>query len=172
MADEAFCATATEAANALAMRDANTLLALSRADMIVCAEIAVEYFPGCETREVLEGHGVSGPDLLVNVVDEPEYLVHLRGATEELDSGSMQILGVGTCGPDSPGQRTYHLSWTAAVTDGDGTATQVLGSFEFNLVDTWRIVLFYVGTQESWEAEQPDPLHESFCEAGRTPWLD
>ena len=168
--DETFCATAAQAANALGARDADALLALSRADRIVCAEMAPGAIAGCESNDVLEGHGVSGPDLVTTLVSEDEYLVRLQGLTTEIVPGSMQLFGVGTCGPNQPDRRTYHLSWTADVNDADGTVIPIVGSFEFNFVDEWRIVLFYVGTLEDWQAAPNDPFTESFCEAGRTPW--
>lgn len=161
---------ATAVANALASRDADALLSLSRIDTIVCAEMRVEYFPGCAEQEVLTGHGVSGPDLIVQILPEAEYLDALHSMTEGLDAATLEIIGVGTCGPNEPGQRTYHLSWTATHSEGDAASTPVVGSFESLFVDDWRIVLSYFGTLEDWTAQENDPFTDSFCEAGQTPW--
>jgi hypothetical protein len=177
--DEAFCATATEAAVAVSRRDARQLMALSRSDSIRCADVAPEYFPGCQTDDVLEGYGLSGADFTVELVDEEAYLDALKGLTggradsfvDEIGDAQLQIVGVGTCGPDEPTRRTYHLAFTTALVGAGGTAERVVGSFEFAFRDgQWRIVLMYLDTLERWQAEQADPLHEAFCAAGRSPW--
>ncbi len=146
--------------------------------MIVCDDVVPEYFPECETSATLHGYGLSGPHFLVHLVNENAYVDHLRTITGRVDpsfsdehgDGAVRIIGVGTCGPDVPGRRTYHLAWTAAHRQADGETERVLGSFEFTFADDWRIALTYVGTLAEWRAEQADPLHEAFCEAGRTPW--
>jgi len=177
--DDAFCDVATAAANALADGDADALLELSRLDTINCDDVAIAYFPQCETSAVLRGYGLSDPQFLVQFVDEHAYVDHLGAITgridpsfsDELGDGALSVIGIGTCGPDLPGRRTYHLAWTAAHRRADGDSQRVLGSFEFTLVDDWRIALTYVGTFAEWRTEHPDPFEESFCEAGRTPWL-
>jgi len=178
VADEAFCATATEVIEALQSADVGRLFALSQEDRLVCAELAVEYFPACETDDVLVGHALSGPDFLVEVVDEDGYRRQLEAITSHIDpsysddlgDGGVRVIGVGTCGPDVPGRRTYHLAWTAAVSEAGAPAVRLLGSFEFTFEDDWRIALWYLGPLEEWELEQPDPLELAFCEAGGTPW--
>jgi hypothetical protein len=176
--DEAYCDVATGAANAFAAGDDEALLELSRVDTIDCDEVAAEYFPDCEPGGVLQGYGLSDPHFLVRFVDENAYSDHLDTITgrvdlsfsDDLGDGSLRIIGVGTCGPDVPGRRTYHLAWTIAYRQGDGDTERVLGSFEFTFADDWRIALTYVGTLAEWRTEQADPLHQAFCEAGRTPW--
>jgi hypothetical protein len=176
--DEAFCDVATEAANALAAGDDEALLGLSRVDTIDCDVVAVEYFPECDTNAVLRGYGLSDPEFLVDLVDERAYIDHLDTITgsvdpsfsDELGDGALRVIGVGTCGPDVPGRRTYHLAWTAAHRRADSDAERVLGSFEFTFADDWRIALTYMGTFAEWRTEHADPLHEAFCQAGRTPW--
>jgi hypothetical protein len=177
--DEVFCATATDAASAVARGDARQLLALSRSDTIRCADVAQEYFPGCATDDVLEGHGLSDAGFIVELVSEPAYLDALERITaggadsfvDEIGDGEMQVIGVGTCGPDDPSRRTYHLAFTTALGAAGGTEERVVGSFEFGFRDgQWRIVLMYLDTLERWEAEQADPFREAFCAAGRSPW--
>ena len=177
--DEAFCATAVEAIEALQSADAEALFALSREDRLVCAKLNRDYFPGCETDDVLVGHGSSGANFVVEVLDGGAYRDQLDAIvsnmdpafSDELGDGSVRVVGVGTCGPDIPGRRTYHLAWTAAVSEGGAPAERLLGSFEFLSEDgEWRIVLWYLSPLEEWKAEQPDPLELAFCEAGRTPW--
>ena len=176
--DEAFCEVATEAANALVAGDDQALLALSRQDTIVCDDVVIEYFPQCEAGATLHGYGLSGPQFIVDLVGEEAYVDHLDeitdrvdpAFTDELGDGAVRILGVGTCGPDEPSRRTYHLAWTAAYRSDDGEAERILGSFEFTLDDDWRIALTYAGTIGDWQAEHPDALDEAFCEAAQTPW--
>jgi hypothetical protein len=175
--DEAFCDTAVEVIRALRAGDAEDLFELSREDRLVCARVAIEYFPGCDERDVLEGYGLSGPDFTVEVVDASGYRARLHDVMTSLDpsfaddlgAGDVRIVGVGTCGPDIPGRRTYHLAWTAGATE-DGSSQRLLGSFELTFHDDWRIALWYLGPLDEWEAEQPDPLELAFCEAGRSPW--
>ena len=178
--DEDFCATAVDTIDALQAADAERLFALSREDRLVCAKVTQEYFPGCETDDVLVGHGSSGANFIVEVLDEQAYRGQLEavmtnmdpGFSDELGDGTVRVVGVGTCGPDIPTRRTYHLAWTTAVSEGGAPAERVLGSFEFLFKDgEWRIGLWYLSPLEEWEAEQPDPLELAFCEAGRTPWL-
>ena len=177
--DEAFCATAVDAIEALQAADAKRLYTLSREDRLVCAKLNRDYFPGCETDDVLVGHGSSGANFIVEVLGEDAYRGRLESIvtnvdpsfSDELGDGAVRVVGVGTCGPDIPGRRTYHLAWTAAVSEAGAPAERHLGSFEFLFEDgDWRIILWYLSPLEEWEAEQPDPLELAFCEAGRTPW--
>ena len=180
--DPAFCEAASDVRDALLAGDAAAVVELSRPDTIDCSEVAREYFPGCAEADVLEGHGRRDAGLTVELVDTDEYtatIAELLAAIDpsyedELGDGSMQLIGVGTCGPDEPGRRTYHLAWTAAPSGTDGgAATRVLGSFEFGSRspnDEWRITLTYVDTLEAWESAQADPLRAAFCAAGRSPW--
>ncbi len=127
---------------------------------------------------MLRGHALSGPDFVVEVVDEEGYREQLQAITsnvdpsysDELGDGALRVIGVGTCGPDIPGRRTYHLAWTAAVSETGAPAERILGSFELTFADEWKIALWYLGPLEEWEIEQPEPLELAFCEAGRTPW--
>jgi hypothetical protein len=177
--DEAFCVTAADAIAALQAADAEGLFALSREDRLVCAKLNREYFPGCETRDVLVGHGSSGASFVVEVLDDQAYRGQLEAIVtnvdpafaDDLGDGAVLVVGGGTCGPDIPGRRTYHLAWTAAVSEGGAPAERLLGSFEFLFQDgEWRIVLWYLSTLDEWGAEQPDPLELAFCEAGQSPW--
>lgn len=175
--DEAFCATAAEIAAALTRGDVDALVDLSRSDRIVCAEVAVEYFPGCATGAALEGHGVSDSRLLVEMVDTTAYRAELDAvvgtvdpsSTDAVGDGAVRLVGVGTCGPDEPGRRSYHLAWTAVSVVG-GRPERVVASFELNRVDEWRIVLWYRDTLDAWRASGVDPLGDAFCAAGRNPW--
>jgi hypothetical protein len=177
--DEAFCGTALDVASALSSQDGDSLFSLSRSTTIDCAEVARRYFPGCASEDVLRGYGISGATFLVEVLGRQAYRRQLEATVggidasygDDLGDGSPQVLGVGTCGPDIPGRRTYHLAWTAAAAETGGAVERLLGSFELTLDgDEWRIALFYLDTLELWEAEQTDPLTSAFCQAGLHPW--
>jgi hypothetical protein len=178
VADDEFCDVATRIGRALLDRDAAALLRLSRSDTIECAQVAREYFPGCAEAEMLTGHGLSGADFVVDIVPRPSYARRLDvvisgiepGFSDELGGGSASVIGVGTCGPDIPQRRTYHVAWTAAIDDGSGPERH-LGSFEVGFDGTdWKVILWYLDTLDAWEAEHPDPMALSFCEAGLHPW--
>ncbi|MGZ8605160.1 MAG: hypothetical protein ACXWX9_10470 [Actinomycetota bacterium] len=176
--DEAFCGTAVAAIEALQTADSDRQFALSRDDRFVCARLAAEYFPACEEDDVLDGYALSGPNFLVEIAGERGYRKELDAIvsnvdpsfSDELGNGDVRVIGVGTCGPDVPRRRTYHLAWTAAVSEAGAPAARLLGSFEFTFEDDWRIGLWYLGPLDEWEREQTDPLDLAFCEAGRTPW--
>lgn len=104
-------------------------------------------------------------DQLEAIVDhvEPSF-------ADDLGGGAPSVIGVGTCGPDIPGRRTYHLAWSAAVSERGAPPERLLGSFELTLEDDWRIALWYLDTFETWEVLQDDPLELAFCEAGLSPW--
>jgi hypothetical protein len=178
VADEAFCGTAVEVIEGLQARDADRLLELSREDRLVCSELNTEYFPGCATSEILEGYGLSGPSFVVEVVDKQAYRGRLDTFVSAIDEsfadvhgdGDVAVVGVGTCGPDIPGRRTYHLAWTAAAGEQGAPPERVLGSFELTFEDDWRIALWYLGPLTEWETQQADPMSLAFCEAGRSPW--
>jgi hypothetical protein len=178
VSDEAFCDTATRIGRALLERDAAALLRLSRSGTIECARVARQYFPGCADADVLTGYGLSSADFNVDVVPRSAYARRLDEVvsgidpafTDGLGGGSATVIGVGTCGPDIPRRRTYHLAWTAAIDVGAG-AERHLASFEvgFDGKD-WGVILFYLDTLAAWEKEHPDPMALSFCEAGLHPW--
>jgi hypothetical protein len=175
--DAAFCAIAADVGNALVEGDIAGLMALSRIDTIVCADVSAEYFPGCARADTVVGHGVSDAGLLVTMLETPGYRDRLRtvvGAvdptfTDEFGDGAVRLLGVGTCGPDVPGRRSYHLAWTAAIRS-DGEPRRMVASFELTYADDWRIALWYLDPYEAWVAAGQDPLRDAFCEAGRHPW--
>ncbi len=176
--DESLCGTAIEIVEALVAGNAAALYDLSRVDRIDCVDMNVEYVPGCATADVLEGHGLSDASLIVDIVDDEAYRSWLTAVTTALDpdfaddqgSGAVEVIGIGTCGPDEPGRRTYHVAWTAGLESDENVSERVLGSFELTFVDDWRIALSYVDTLADWEAAQSDPFADAFCEAGRSPW--
>ena len=176
--DDAFCDTAARIGRALLEKDAGALLRLSRSDTIECARIARQFFPGCADVDAITGYGLSDAAFVVELVPRSAYARRLDAVisgidaafTDELGGGSATVIGVGTCGPDIPRRRTYHLAWTAAIDEGDG-AERHLASFELGFDgEDWKVILWYLDRLEAWEAEHPDPLALSFCEAGLHPW--
>ncbi len=109
------------------------------------------------------------------MVDDAEYRSRLEAAVGAIvpefsdghGDGAVRLLGVGTCGPDEPGRRSYHLAWTAAMGD---EPRRMVGSFELIDGDDWRIALWYLDTLEAWQSGGDDPFTDAFCEAGRHPW--
>jgi hypothetical protein len=176
--DEAFCDTAAQIGRALLERNAAALLRLSRSDTIECARIARQFFPGCADVDAITGYGLADADFVVELVPRSAYARRLDAVisgldpafTDELGGGSATVIGVGTCGPDTPRRRTYHLAWTAAIDDGHGVERH-LASVELGFDgEDWKVILWYVDSLEAWEEEHPDPLALSFCEAGLHPW--
>jgi hypothetical protein len=178
VSDEAFCDTATSIGRALIDGEATALLQLSRSGTIECARVARQYFPGCADADVLAGYGLSDAGFIVDVVPRSAYAQRLDAVisgidpafTDELGGGSATVIGVGTCGPDIPRRRTYHLAWTAAIDEGDG-AERHLASFEVGFDgEGWKVILWYLDPLEAWEDQHADPMALSFCEAGLHPW--
>jgi hypothetical protein len=178
VADEAFCDTATRIGRALLQRDSAALLRLSRSDTIECAGVDRRFFPACAHTDVLSGFGLSDAGFVIELVPRSTYARRLDvvvsgiepAFTDELGDGSATVIGVGTCGPDIPRRRTYHLAWTAAIDVGTG-AERYLASFEVGFDgEDWKVILFYLDPLEAWEEEHPDPMELSFCEAGLHPW--
>ena len=176
--DDGLCDTATRIGRALLERNAAALLRLSRSDTLDCSRIAREYFPGCEDANVLTGFGLSGADFVVDVVRRSAYAQRLDdvvsaidpGYSDALGTGAATVIGVGTCGPDIPRRRTYHVAWTTAIDDGGGPERH-LGSFEVGFDgERWGVILWYLDPLAAWEEEQPDPMTLAFCEAGLNPW--
>ncbi len=126
VADESFCAVAAEVGNALAAGDVNRLLGLSRVDRIVCADVALENFPGCDTDDVLEGHGLSDADQIVELVGESEYRAQLDEMLGAFDpaysdgqgSGDVRLLALAhavlTSPADAPTTWRGQQRWTSA----------------------------------------------------------
>jgi hypothetical protein len=62
---------------------------------------------------------------------------------------------VGTCGPDDPERRSYHLAFEAA---------DELGSLELvRREGEWRIGMLFADTEAGWERQFDDPRSELAC---------
>ncbi len=85
-----------EVIDALQAPDVERLFALSREDRLVCARLAVEYFPMCETDDVLEGYGLSGPNFFVEVVHAVGYRGQLEAIVSNIDASFSDELGDGS----------------------------------------------------------------------------
>jgi hypothetical protein len=90
------------------------------------------------------------------LVGRKAYSAHVR---EILRASNLEVRGVGTCGPDVPENRSYHLSFSA-----DRGGEPWLGSLEFVFREgAWWIGVFYVDTVQAWRKEYADPVEEMAC---------
>ena len=160
--EAAFCEWAAQAATALEHGDTVLLLGLSRADTFACDDLPAELFPECSPGETLAGHAVTGADGTIRVLASDEYedrLAELVGFDE------VTVTGVGTCGPDDPSRRSYHLGYL-----GERRGERWGGSLEFVLRDgEWSIGLVFADSIERWGRVYDDPESQLACGNVR-PW--
>jgi hypothetical protein len=171
--DAAFCERAARTANALVARDADALVALGRAEPFPCAELDRALFPDCTGDEVLEGLAVAMSGPLFRILPEREFRAWLAELFGRVDStysddrgaGALHVLGVGTCGPDDPERRSYHLAFTAGVAgEGGGASERWLGSVELvRREGEWVASVVYVDSVAAWRKDHADPFAELAC---------
>jgi hypothetical protein len=153
--DREACERAAAAARALEEGDVALLVELSYADTFVCDDLPAEMFPECSPGENLEGHAVTGADGKISVLTVEEYearLAELANAT---------VTGIGTCGPDDPDRRSYHLAFWAA--DEGGSLELVRREGE------WSIGIVYADSLANWKTVYDDPEAELAC-GNVQPW--
>jgi hypothetical protein len=149
--DPVACERAALAATALQGGDAAALVELSHADTFLCDDLPSEMFPDCAPGETLEGHPVTGADGKIAILSAEEYEARLG------ELGEVTVAGVGTCGPDDPDRRSYHLAFWAP----DGSEG---GSLELVRRDgEWSIGIVYADSLESWKTVYDDPEAELAC---------
>ena len=149
--DPAACERAALAATAFQEGDTAALLELSYADTFVCDDLPAEMFPDCAPGETLEGHAVTGADGKIAILSAEEYEARLA------ELGQVMVAGVGTCGPDDPDRRSYHLAFWAP----DGSEG---GSLELvRREGDWSIGIVYADSLENWKAVYDDPRAELAC---------
>ncbi len=137
------CAFAAVVAGALVAGDAETITEASRAADFVCDDETDLPLPGCAPGITLTGHPLIDSRPVIEVLDGEAYAAQNQAIlgnvdpsfTDDQGDGAMQVLGVGTCGPDIPERRSYHVAFTAAVTAEDGGTERLVGSYELNLLD-------------------------------------
>ena len=153
--DRQACERAASAATALEEGDIARLVELSYADAFVCDDLPAEMFPDCSPGATLEGHAVTGADGKISVLDAEEYearLAELADAT---------VTGIGTCGPDDPDRRSYHLAFWGA--DEGGSLELVRREGE------WSIGIVYADSLANWKTVYDDPEAELAC-GNVQPW--
>jgi hypothetical protein len=155
--DPAACERAALAAAALQEGDTAALVELSYADTFVCDDLPAEMFPDCAPGETLEGHAVTGADGKIRILSPEEYEARLGELAE------VTIAGVGTCGPDDPDRRSYHLAFWSPDGEEGGSLELVRREGE------WSIGLLYADSLESWRTVYDDPETELACGNVR-PW--
>jgi hypothetical protein len=98
---------------------------------------------------------VTGGEAEIRVLSPGAFRSRLDGLGEAV------VLGVGTCSPDDPARRSYHLAFEA----GDQ-----LGSLELVRRDgEWRVGMLFADTEEGWKEQFADPRTELACGNGQ-PW--
>jgi len=160
--EAAFCERAAQAGNALIARDVERLVALSRVERFSCTTLPADLFPQCERRPAVQGHSTFDGRFEFLLVGRKAYSAHVR---EILRASNLKVRGVGTCGPDIPEDRSYHLSFSA-----DRGGEPWLGSLEFVFRGgAWWIGVLYVDTVQAWRKEYADPVEEMAC-GNVQPW--
>jgi hypothetical protein len=170
--DRDACEVIAEAARALVDADTAALIGLSRPDRFVCAELPTDLFPACAQGGVLRGHPVASAVPIFEVLRPAAYRSQVEAILtnadpshgDELGTGAITVLGVGTRGPEDVERRSYHLGMTMAVSEEGAPAERVLGSFEFiTAMGSGWIGLCYLDTLEEWGRVSPDPFSTIAC---------
>jgi hypothetical protein len=163
---------------ALVEGDAETLLSLHRPDVFVCSEVEVEIVPACAEGRDLRGQPIASAAFGIEVLSPSRYRRQLVEVLSAIDpsfeddhgDGRMSVLGVGTCGPAELAGRSYHLGYTAAVSEAGAPAERVLGSFELvHREGRWWIGLWFLDTLAAWEEVSEDPFTSIAC-GNMEPW--
>jgi hypothetical protein len=155
--DAAACERAALAARALQEGDAAGLVELSYADTFVCDDLPAEMFPDCAPGKTLQGHAMTGADGKIAILATEDYEARLGGL------GEVTVAGVGTCGPDDPDRRSYHLAYWAPDGSTGGSLELVRREGE------WSIGIVYADSLESWQAVYDNPETELAC-GNVQPW--
>ena len=176
--DAEACHALSTAATALSSANVAALARLSRSDRFECADLLTEIFPACVEAGVLRGHAVASSAPIFEVLSPSAYRSQLQAILRHVDpsfsddhgTGSIEILGVGTCGPADLPSRSYHLGMTMAVSENGAPAERLLGSFELIYRDgRWWISVWYLDTLEAWTRSSPDPFSTIAC-GNMLPW--
>jgi hypothetical protein len=147
--DPELCARAATAATALHEGDTAGLMELSYADTFVCDDLPPHLFPDCSPGATLEGHAVTGANGKIRVLSAEDYEARLA------ELGEVEVTGIGTCGPDDPDRRSYHLAFWAASEGGSLELVRREGE--------WAIGIVYVDSIERWKTVYADPEAELAC---------
>jgi hypothetical protein len=177
--DASFCERAAEAANALVAHETDALVALSRPEAFACGELDRELFPDCNGSEDLRGFAFFTGELRFRILTEREFRSRLAGLLARVDpaysdargSGAVRVLGVGTCGPDDPERRSYHLAFTAGLAgERDEPAERWLGSLELvRREGEWFLSVVFADSVRAWQTEFADPFAQLAC-GNVQPW--
>jgi hypothetical protein len=121
---------------------------------------------------VLRGHAVASSVPVFEVLAPAAYRSQLEAIlgnvdpsfTDDHGAGSIEVLGVGTCGPEDLASRSYHLGMTMAVSESGAPPGRLLGSFELvHREGRWWISVWYLDTLEAWTLSSPDPFTTIAC---------
>ena len=143
------------ATSALEAGDVDRLVELSYSDEFRCDELPAELFPDCAPGKVLEGHAFTDGQGEIRILAEARY----RAELDRL--GEAAVLGVGTCGPDDPERRSYHLAF-----EGEDR----LGSLELvRREGAWWVGMLLADRESGWKRQLDDPRAELAC-GNVQPW--
>jgi hypothetical protein len=127
----------------------DALVRLSRVDEFPCDDAPAGLFPDCAPGALLAGHPVTDGGGGIRVLSEEDYRSRLAGL------GEAAVLGVGTCGPDDPDRRSYHLAF-----EGE----DVLGSLELvRREGEWSVGMLFADTEDGWKEQLASPRTELAC---------
>ena len=153
--DAALCGRAAAAASALDAGDVDRLVELSYSDEFRCDELPAELFPDCAPGKVLEGHAFTDGQGEIRILAEARY----RAELDRL--GEAAVLGLGTCGPEDPDRRSYHLAFEGM---------HRLGSLELvRREGAWSVGMLLVDSESGWKRQFDDPRAELAC-GNVQPW--
>ena len=147
--DAALCGRAAAVADALAAGDVDRIVELSYADEFRCDERLAALFPDCKPGRILNGHPATDGHAEIRILTEEAYRTRLAGL------GPAEVRGVGTCGPDDPERRSYHLAFAAGGR---------LGSIELvRREGQWWVGMLFDDTEDGWRRQFSDPQAELAC---------
>jgi hypothetical protein len=160
--DAEFCERAASAANALVAGDTARVVELSYADSFPCDDLPPELFPDCSSGRTLEGHALTGADGKITILPPAEYEARLAELT---GSAEVAVTGIGTCGPDDPARRSYHLGyWAVQPAETGSEEKRWGGSLEFVLREgEWSNGLDFADSIQGWKRQYDDPETELAC---------
>ena len=153
-----------------------------KAELVIAALCALAGCGGDEesvgetgARETTTGFAAAGCP-----IDDPELCVRAAAAATALQRGDtgrlvelsyadafvcedLPVVGVGTCGPDDPDRRSYHLAFWTASRDEGGSLELVRRQSE------WSIGIVYADSLANWKSVYDDPETELAC-GNVQPW--
>jgi hypothetical protein len=176
--DDDACRAARGVIDALRAGDPDAVLRLTREMTVDCTKVDRRFFQACATNTSLRGYQLTASVFSIEVLSREVYRDRLAAILANVDtafqdehgSGEIRSIGIGTCGPNVPDRRSYHVAWTAAVRGTDRQSERIVASFELTFAEDWRVALWFADTLRAWERAGASPMTNGFCQAGQHPW--